>query len=245
MADLVHSGTYRAPERRASISLSLNATAWALVVTTLLVIVLGIFREWFVAQYGVETIFQDMRHIGLDREMCLGAWYSALLLVAAAGLLFVISRLAKELGHGDIIYWTVLAITFVGLSLDEETSVHELALEPIRNALHASGPFYFAWVIPALVMVPLFGLAYLGFLKRLPKPYGLWFFISGAIYVGGALGMEMVGGMAYLTYGGHSLAYVTSFIIEESMEMIGATSFVIALMSYLRHIYALNLSYHA
>ena len=245
MAELVHSGTYRAPERRASIFLSLNATAWALIAMTLLVIALGVFREWFVARYGVETIFQDMRHIGLDQEMCLGSWYSASLLAVAAGFLFLISRLAKEFGHRDVIYWTVLAITFVGLSLDEETSVHELVLEPIRNALHATGPFYFAWVIPALVAVPLFGLAYVGFLKRLPKPYGLWFFVSGAIYVGGALGMEMVGGVTYLTYGGDSLAYVASFVTEESMEMIGATSFVIALMSYLRHIYALNLSYHA
>lgn len=245
MANLDHSGTFRADKASEAVFLSYAATSRALVAMTSLIIALGIFREWFVVRYGVETIFQDMRHIGLDREMCLGSWYSSALLAAAAGLLFVISRLTKKFGHRDVVYWTVLALTFMGLSLDEETSVHEVFLEPIRNALHASGPFYFAWVIPALVMVALFGLAYVGFLRRLPRPYGLWFLVSGAIYVGGALGMEMVGGVAFLAYGAHGLPYILSFVTEESLEMIGAVSFVIALMSYLRHIYALDLSYHA
>ncbi|MFZ3032938.1 MAG: hypothetical protein WA138_02860 [Parvibaculum sp.] len=244
MANLDQFGTFSARKTRKTVVLSYDVTSRVLVATTLLVLSLGIFREWFIAHYGVETIFQDMRHIALDEEMCLGAWYSSMLMLTGAGLLFLISRLAARFEHRDVGYWTLLAFTFVGLSLDEATSVHEVFLEPIRAALDISGPLYFAWVVPALIMVPLFGLAYLGFLRRLPRLYGLWFTISGAVFIAGALGMEMVGGVTFLAYGEHGLPYVLSFITEESLETLGMTSFVIALVSYLRHIYDLDLSYH-
>lgn len=205
----------------------------ALVAASLSVILLGIFREWFVAHYGFETVFQDMRHIALDAEMCLAAWYSSFLMLVSAGLLGVIARLAARRGEGMVWYWGVLAIVFVGLSLDEATSVHELVLEPIRERLHLTGPFYFAWVVPALVMVPLFALAYLRFLRALPRPYGLWLFVSGAVFVSGALGMEMVGGVTNLAAGADGLPYILSFLLEESLEISGLTVFLLALMSYL------------
>lgn len=221
-------------------------TAHALAVRTLivgtgLVIALGVFREWFVMRHGELTIFQDMRHIALDAELCLNAWYSSSLMLTAAILLWSIARLARWHQDADVIYWRVLSIVFVGLSLDEATSVHELALEPVRDAVGATGVFYYAWVIPALVLVPLFGLAYQRFLGRLTAPYGLWVLISGAIFVCGALGMEMAGGWADVTYGEHSLPAIVLFVIEETLELIGMTSFVIALMSYLRHTYPRDL----
>lgn len=215
--------------------ISLRAKSGILWSCTATVIALGIFREWFVAAYGVETIFQDMRHIALDAEMCLAAWYSSLLLVTCAFLLAIIANQASRYRHSDRHFWRVLSIVFVALSLDEATSVHELALEPLQHAWHTSGPFLFAWVIPALALTPLFGLAYLGFLRRLPKPYGAWFFLSGLIYVGGALGMEMVGGAIASTAGEQGLAYTLSFIVEESLEMIGATSFLLALLHFMDH----------
>lgn len=245
MASLDYSETHHVRDTRKTRFLSYNAVIGILITMTLLVLALGIFREWFVAHYGVETIFQDMRHIALDEEMCLGAWYSSMMMLASAGMLLLISRLAARSKHGDVGYWSLLALLFVGMSLDETTSVHEVFLEPIREALDVSGPLYFAWVVPALVMVPLFALAYLGFLRRLPRPYGMWLTVSGAIFVAGALGMEMVGGVTFLAYGEHGLPYIVSFIIEESLETIGMTSFVIALASYLRHTYKLDLSFHA
>ncbi len=201
-----------------------------LVAASATVILLGIFREWFVAQYGVETVFQDMRHIALDAEMCLGAWYSATLMVLAAGLMAVIARLTARSGRGMVGYWVVLAIVFIGLSLDEETSVHELAIEPLRNQFHLTGVFYFAWVVPGLILVSLFALVYARFLRALPRPYGLMFFVCGGVYVAGALGMEMVAGVI----GEQGTRYIVCFITEESLEVAGMTMFVLTLLSYLR-----------
>lgn len=232
-----HFETMHSSSDKATHSTAYEFAIRTMIVVTFLVIVLGLFREWFVMHYGELTIFQDMRHIALDAEQCLNAWYSSSLMLTAAILLWSTARLAQWHQDVDVIYWRVLSIVFVGLSLDESTSVHELALEPVRDAVGATGVFYYAWVIPALVLVPLFGLAYHRFLGRLAAPYGLWILISGAIFVSGALGMEMAGGWADVTYGEHSQPVIALFIIEESLELIGMTSFVIALMSYLRHTY--------
>lgn len=242
MSNLGHSETV-AGKMPSNDVFSYNMAKYALVVMALIVVALGIFREWIVARYGVETIFQDMRHISLDSEMCLSAWFSAAMMLLGACLLYLASRLARRHGHGDVWHWRILAIAFIAFSLDEETSVHEVFLEPIRNTLNVSGLFYYAWVVPALVMVPIFAAFYIGFLRRLAKPYGLWIFISGAVFVTGALGFEMLGGWAYVNYGPDSLQVTVLFVIEESLETFGMASFVIAMMSYLRHIYAFKFSY--
>lgn len=242
MSSLDHYGT-DAGGRPSNSLFSYNMAKYTLVVMSLIVVALGIFREWFVARYGVETIFQDMRHISLDSEMCLNAWFSASMMLLSACLLYLTSRLARHQGHGDVWHWRILAIVFIALSLDEETSVHEIFLEPIRNTLNVSGLLYYAWVVPALVMVPAFAAFYIGFLRRLAKPYGLWIFLSGAVFVTGALGFEMLGGWAYVNYGPDSLQVTVLFVIEESLETFGMASFVIAMMSYLRHIYAFKFSY--
>ena len=223
-------GTYENNRRLNYFDFDTRPLRAGFVLSSAAIILLGIFREWFVAQYGVHTIFQDMRHIALDAEMCLPAWYSSYLMLFAAGLMAVIARLTARNGGGMVGYWIVLAIVFVGLSLDEQTSVHELVIEPLRDRFHLSGALYFAWVLPALIVVPLFALAYLRFLRALPRPYGLMFFICGGVFVAGAVGMEMVAGVI----GEHGLRYVVSFIVEESLEIIGMTMFVLTLLSYLQ-----------
>ena len=218
-------------------AISLRTAGYILTATSLSVIALGLFREWFIYHLGVETIFQDLRHIALDAEQCLAAWYSSLMMVACAAILAYITRMTYRQRQRDVGYWFVLTIVFVGLSLDESTSVHELALEPLQGALQTSGPFLFAWVIPALVIVPTFGIFYLGFLRRLPSPYGAWFFLSGAIFVSGALGMEMIGGITFEAYGARGLKYILSFALEESLEILAMTSFLIGLLSYVKYMY--------
>ncbi|MBI1260575.1 MAG: hypothetical protein GC184_02505 [Rhizobiales bacterium] len=238
MADMTYFDTTRRDQRpMPDNAISLRMAGNVLVATSLVVIALGLFREWFVYHFGEETVFQDMRHIALDAEQCLAAWYSSLTMVVCAGLLACITRMTYRRQQPDVGYWLVLTIVFIGLSLDESTSVHELALEPIQGALHTSGPFLFAWVIPALILVPAFGIFYLGFLRRLPAPYGMWFFLSGAVFVAGALGMEMVGGVTYEAYGATGLKYIMSFALEESLEIIAMTSFLVSLLSYVKYMY--------
>jgi hypothetical protein len=196
-----------------------------LIIFPVIIVILGCLREWLLLAYGV----QGTSILSLNREQNVGAWYSTLLIFSCAFLLMVAGRRASQERNPDARYWYILAIVFVALSFDEASSVHEMLMDVLQPALQTSGPLLYAWVVPALVLVPVFGFLYIPFLRRLRSPYGLWFFGSGAVFVAGALGMEMIGGM----FEDNDVAFTLSFLVEESLELAGMTSFFLAVMGYL------------
>ena len=129
--------------------------------------------------------------------------------------------------------WFGLAGVFALMSLDEMASIHELMNRPVARAMHgAQGMLYFPWVLPAAAAVAVLGLAYVPFLLRLPRPYGALFVLSGLIYVGGAIGMELPG--ASLAYRGEAGAplYGVVTTVEEVLELLGISVFLVTLLSY-------------
>lgn len=197
---------------------------WLIIIPTVIVI-LGCIREWLLLVYDV----QGTSVFGLNREQNIGAWYSSLLIFASAILLMIAGRRASRVKDKDTVHWYFLSCVFVALSFDEACSVHEMVMVVLQDSLHTTGPLLYAWVIPALIMVPLFAIAYIPFLRRIRSPYGAWIFISGAIFVTGALGMEMIEGIV----SEDKVAFTISFLIEESLELVGMTSFFLAILSYL------------
>jgi hypothetical protein len=89
-------------------------------------------------------------------------------------------------------HFLVLAVGFVLLSIDEMASIHETLLGRLGEFL-AGDVFYFTWLGTALVVVALAGLAYLRFLLALPRRFQGLFAASGALFLAGAVGAEMVG----------------------------------------------------
>jgi len=121
------------------------------------------------------------------------------------------------------------------MSVDEASSIHELAIRPLRSALGVqAGVLYFTWVVPAGAAVLLVGIAYLRFVLHLPAATRRLFVIAGGVYVGGALGLELIGGYLASHHGGEGLAYLAEVTIEETMEMSGAVLFIHGLMGHIR-----------
>ena len=204
---------------------------------------------------GTSLLLQGLYHSGqpvpmgvlvrldLDRENNIPTWFSSVLLAGAAILLFFIARARSALGDRLAPYWLGLALVFLYLSVDETASLHEAAVGPLQRTLNATGALYAAWVIPAMVMVPIFVGIYLRFLWALPRRTAVLFLLAGAIYVGGALGLEMIGW--HHRYPLHALnptdwkasktmTYAVINHAEEFMEMTGIIIFVYALLSYVR-----------
>jgi len=77
------------------------------------------------------------------------------------------------------------------------------------------------------------GLAYLKFLLHLPRKTRDLFLLAGSIYVGGALGMEMVCGYYADAVGQRNLIYGLMASVEEILEMVGVIVFIYALLSYI------------
>ncbi len=179
--------------------------------------------------YGLVKLFY------VDMEKNIPTAFSVFLLLCATLLLAFITLLKNNQKDRDVIRWAILTFGFIFMALDEAWSVHEALVKPMRGLLGGGqfGIFYFAWVIPAIAFVGVIGLFFVGFLMRLSAKARRNFLISAAVYLGGAVGFELIGGHYVELHGYESLTYSMLATIEESLEMAGSILFIYALLEYL------------
>lgn len=164
--------------------------------------------------------------------------------LAICGILLTLIALAAiHLRQPFRVHWGILSIGFVFMALDEGLEFHDLLTNPIRSVLDTTGPFLFAWVIPAIALVALIGLLYCRFLLSLPSRSRRLFILAAAVYIGGVLGVEMVGANYHYQYG-TTLTYGIIASIEEVFEMSGIVIFIYALLDHLeRAVGRMNVSF--
>lgn len=201
----------------------------------LMFVVMSTVAHTFLGAVG-ENDLRGLRQVAMrfdmDRENTLPEWFSSLLLASCCFMLANIGLHCRRTGQPFAWHWLVLSATFLYLSMDESAGLHEILMVPLRRRLNATGIFYFSWVIVAFPLVLAMFIAYLRFFGSLVSRYR-WLFISaGCIYVGGALGMELIGGALAESSGFYTVAYTVAMTIEESLEMIGASLFLCALIDY-------------
>lgn len=171
----------------------------------------------------------------VDAERNIPSFFSTLLLLFAALLLTVITVLARNSGASHVPHWAILSLGFVLMAFDESMTIHEKLVVPMRQLLGEGdlGPFYFAWVIPGIVLVAVLGLFFLKFLWHLPVKTRLTFLVAAVLYLGGALGVELIGGAYAELHGTHSLTYGLIATAEEALEMMGTIVFIWGLLVYM------------
>jgi hypothetical protein len=169
----------------------------------------------------------------LDREGNIPTLYSAVTLLLSAGLLAVIAMAKKRQGKREYLFWAGLALVFLFLSVDDGAALHENIIRPLRNALNTSGVLYFAWVIPYGAFVLTLGLVYFRFLFSLPARIRSLIILAGLLYVGGALGFELIGGYWTEVNGQENAAYALITTCEQTLQMTGTLVLIYALMSYI------------
>ena len=167
--------------------------------------------------------------LGVSSEGKIPTWYSAVSLLFCSVLLAFISKAKYQERDPFRKQWLILSILFAILSLDEATSIHEMATGPIRAALDTKGVFYYAWVIPGIAFVIAFGVLYIRFLLHLETRTKRLFIVAGLVYVAGVLGMELVGSW-YTSQYGWSLTYGFIAALEELLEMLGIVVFIYAIL---------------
>ena len=209
--------------------MALSRIQLALAVSTTIVSALGLGAELLHYTMGVRSPLVAL--LSLSEEANVPTWYSSMLLFGCALALASIAILVRSAGGRMVKQWAALAAVFGYMSLDETAQIHERL-----NSLHAlanlRGVFYFGWIIPAGVIVLALGAAYLPFVLHLPKTTRTRFIVAGAIYVGGALVMEMPLGAWATKHGENNLGYALIDAVEETMEMAGASLFLAALMKH-------------
>ena len=127
-----------------------------------------------------------------------------------------------------------MSIVFLYLSVDETAIIHEMSIKPLRSMLHASGPFYYAWVIPGAICTGIFALMYWKFLLHLPSRTRFLYVCAGMVYVGGAIGIETLSAMYAVVHGENNFTYRLISTLEETFEMLGLVIFLNANLHYFR-----------
>jgi hypothetical protein len=177
-------------------------------------------------------------NVGTERN--LPTFYSASTMLLCSGLLLLLVRLEWRAPGAARLFWAGLAAVFFALACDEMLVLHEKLIEPVRSALGTSGVLYYAWVIPYGAFALAFAGAYSRFLWRLPRRTAGLLVLSGAVFVSGALGLEMAGGYWRESYG-HDGVYVALQTIEEALEMSGIVLFLYSLLDYMAREHDLRL----
>ena len=141
-----------------------------------------------------------------------------------------------------ITFLIVLSLVFFYLAIDEAWSIHESwANLPIDNFVDTSGAgvFYFIWVIPGIIVALALFLFFLKFLLLLPMKVMRSFIFAGALYAGGAIGFELIGGYYAGIYGNNTtFTYTLIATLEESLEMAGVILFIRSLLTHIAVNYA-------
>jgi len=214
----------------ASIARLLGAMASGLVLASIAVLLMD-----YLTGYSSIFIHKLVKLFYVELELNVPAYFSALLLISAALLLALITTLKKIKNEPYVLHWAILSFGFLFMSFDETASIHERLIEPMRAILGEQnlGILYFAWVVPAIAIILVLGIFFLKFLLNLPKKTRLSFIIAATVYLGAAVGLELIEGKHSEIYGKENLTYIILTTVEEALEMFGTIGFIWALLEYL------------
>ncbi len=211
-----------------------------LFVIVVLLAMLSLAGQYYVLGGGENEMFLKLAgKLNVDGEKNnLPNWFQSSAMVTCALLLMIIAMVRHNLKDRDYRYWCLLSLVFIYLSLDESISIHEQATVPLRQALDLHGPFFMSWVVPMSILTALFALFMYRFLYRQPANLRKMMVFSGFVFVSGALFMEMIDGAYYEKFvevagGQPDWPYVAMTTVEESLESIGLSFFLYALLSHL------------
>jgi hypothetical protein len=224
----------------ATVTLVLDGRRWARVLAAVAVTLLVLNVVVHVLQYlHVERYSWSLNEMAtrfdIDVEGSVPTWFSNLLLAFASIQLLAVARLERRRRGPLTLHWTALGLVFAGLSADEIAGFHNVeVLVSAERAAAVSDYFAIPWVIHGTIFVVLFGLVFARFLLRVPRPTALGLVRAGLVYVGGALGIEMLGAHFIVNLGIEHPAVSAILMVEEGMEMFGVILLVDTVFRHVR-----------
>lgn len=171
-----------------------------------------------------------------ERDSNITTWYSSITLFISSILLWGIAIAKKSSQDTFATHWRILSIIFAFLSLDEVAMLHEKAGEVLDSltSVEFEGWLYFQWVLIGVPVTVIIALAYFKFITHLPAKTRNLFILAGALFVGGALGLEILAGRQESLTQGSNLIYKLITTIEELWEKLGVMVFIYALLDYMK-----------
>ena len=216
------------------VTIRLRAVMPVLSGTAVVVVLLSLIQDllmFLVPEMGFDD---RIYRLDLDTEASLPTWFSStLMLICALALLAITLRTIRS-DRRKALPWLLLTFMFFALSLDEIAMLHEGLSAILSAQIDSTGIFHFAWAFPALV-VCLAGLAcFAPFILGFNGADRVLLLGSAAIFLSGAVGVEMLGGAVAEAGGFATLEYRLLVTAEESLELAGLLVFLLFLLRRLR-----------
>jgi hypothetical protein len=168
--------------------------------------------------------------LSLSSESGIGTWASALLLAAVAGTCLCCAAVAE--GHQRRGF-RILGIAVLVLSIDEVAAQHEHVGVALREALDLDGFLYYAWMVPALVIVVAFVAWQWRFFRSLETVLQQRLLLAASLYVGGAIGLEFIESKLKSDAGEATVVYDLLVLVEETLELVAPAIVLVALVDHL------------
>jgi hypothetical protein len=229
------------PVAAAALVLSHRRIMLVLIISWLLIVAANAVSRWIGWTVPLSPLRAQVLFIfATGGEAGLGTWFTIVVMLGVAVLALLIGSGARAAGSPWWRHWYGLSAVFVLTSLDEQAQLHEALVVPMQRLFGiTTGPLLLAWVIPAAAVLVGLVLVFFRFARHLPGRTRIWFCASIALWVGAAVGMELVDGATYELL--QSLGPVSElrwkeliYAIEESVEMLGIMMLVSTLLVHAR-----------
>jgi len=175
-----------------------------------------------------EPLSRIARQFDPDEEANVFNWYQSATLLCCAAALAVTAGIARGSDGRFVNHWRGLALLLLFAAIDETAQIHE----NLFSSGDSSGRWYL-WILLYVGVLALIGLAYVRFFFRLPRSVRWGWVIAAAVYLGGAVGVELLDGYYAEAVGTDNLVYRMIAVVSEAMEMFGVVLFLHAQLSYL------------
>jgi hypothetical protein len=170
----------------------------------------------------------------VDMEQNIPTLFSVLLILFATLLLAIIAIFHGKKRIAGVSKWVILSFGFLLMAFDEAFQFHERLNIPVGTLLGSGslGIFYFAWVIPGIALVFVLGIYFSRFWLQLPATTRFSFWMAATFYIGGAIGVELIGSRHAELHGYVNGMYSMIVTLEEGLEMAGLIVFIWARLDY-------------
>lgn len=207
------------------ISLNFNLNRLLIILWIIAGVLVGTHVLLNLVHYQVTDLPWLARQIfDVDEEDSFPTWYSAMLLLLTSVSLWVNAKTVPSTDTSLSERWHLLSIGFLLLSVDEIAGMHET----LNSLIDIS------WTIPGAIIAGATGLYFVPFLLKIPRPLAIRFVLAGGVYLGGALGVEVLTDPYLENDELNTLPYNLWTAVEEAMEMAGVLIFLGGLFPRLR-----------
>jgi len=175
-----------------------------------------------------------VRLFWLDTEANLPTLFQSLMLLSSSCLSIIVASFTRLAGNRDVTHWKFMSFIFLYLAIDESAHIHETISE-LMTLMHRTSFDTLGWLIVGIPGVLIFAIVYIPFLMHLPPRTGRRILLSGAIFIAGTIGLELIGQHYAITHGKENAIYGSLATAEECLEMISIAIFIYTLLDYLNN----------